>query len=141
MGVVEAKIQTVEDIYRLIWTAIAHKRPVRAVYKSPSPTVLSSQIRWQSGRPTACAVLSIQWGKGERPGTSGFASELALRRTGEAFRSAGVGQSPIKSPFLKGWISRCMGFRQAFDVPAPPVKETATVETCVDVLSLTVNFR
>src|SRR5579871_6190637 len=34
MGVVEAKIQTVEDIYRLIWTAIAHKRPVRAVYKS-----------------------------------------------------------------------------------------------------------
>jgi hypothetical protein len=33
MGVVEAKIQTVEDIYRLIWTAVAHKRPVRAMYK------------------------------------------------------------------------------------------------------------
>jgi hypothetical protein len=33
MGIVEAKIQTVEDIYRLIWTATAHKRPVRAMYK------------------------------------------------------------------------------------------------------------
>jgi hypothetical protein len=33
MGVVEAKIQTVEDIYRLIWTAASHKQPVRAMYK------------------------------------------------------------------------------------------------------------
>jgi hypothetical protein len=32
MGVIEAKIQTVEDIYRLIWTAVANKRPVGAVY-------------------------------------------------------------------------------------------------------------
>jgi hypothetical protein len=33
MAVVEAKIQTVEDIYRLIWTAVASKRPITAVYK------------------------------------------------------------------------------------------------------------
>jgi len=33
MGVVEAKIQTVENIYRLIWTAASHKQPVRAMYK------------------------------------------------------------------------------------------------------------
>jgi hypothetical protein len=33
MGVVKAKIQTVDDIYRLIWTAASHKRPVRAMYK------------------------------------------------------------------------------------------------------------
>jgi hypothetical protein len=33
MGVLEAKIQTVEDIYRLIWTAASHKQPVRAMYK------------------------------------------------------------------------------------------------------------
>ena len=32
-GVIKAKIQTVEDIYRLIWTAIANKRPVGAIYK------------------------------------------------------------------------------------------------------------
>jgi hypothetical protein len=34
MGVVEAKIQTVEDIYRLLWTAAAGKRPVSATYKN-----------------------------------------------------------------------------------------------------------
>src|SRR5712692_7026060 len=33
MGVVEAKIQTVEDIYRLVWTAVAKKRPMAAIYK------------------------------------------------------------------------------------------------------------
>jgi hypothetical protein len=33
MGVVEAKIQTVEDMYRLIWTAIANKQPISAIYK------------------------------------------------------------------------------------------------------------
>jgi len=32
MGVVEAKIQTVEDIYRLVWTAVAGKRPIAASY-------------------------------------------------------------------------------------------------------------
>jgi hypothetical protein len=34
MGVVEAKIQTVEDIYRLVWTAAATKQPISAMYKS-----------------------------------------------------------------------------------------------------------
>ena len=33
MSVVKAKIQTVEDMYRLIWTAIANKKPIRAIYK------------------------------------------------------------------------------------------------------------
>src|SRR4051794_19903530 len=33
MSVVEAKIQTVEEMYRLIWTAIATKYPVSAIYK------------------------------------------------------------------------------------------------------------
>jgi len=33
MGIVRANIQTVEDIHRLIWTAIASKRPIEAVYK------------------------------------------------------------------------------------------------------------
>lgn len=33
MGVVEAKVQTVEDIYRLVWAAVANKRPMRAIYK------------------------------------------------------------------------------------------------------------
>jgi hypothetical protein len=33
MGVVEAEIQTVEDIYRLVWAAVANKQPIRAIYK------------------------------------------------------------------------------------------------------------
>ena len=32
MGVVRAKIQTVEDIYRLVWTAVASKQPIEANY-------------------------------------------------------------------------------------------------------------
>jgi hypothetical protein len=32
MGVVRAEIQTVEDIYQLVWTAIASKRPIEAIY-------------------------------------------------------------------------------------------------------------
>lgn len=32
MGIVEAKIQTVEDIYRLVWTAVANRRPMGAIY-------------------------------------------------------------------------------------------------------------
>lgn len=34
MGIVEARIQTVEDIYRLVWTAVATKKPISAIYKS-----------------------------------------------------------------------------------------------------------
>lgn len=33
MGVVKAKIQTVEDIYRLVWTAIANRQPIGANYR------------------------------------------------------------------------------------------------------------
>jgi hypothetical protein len=33
MGVVQANIQTVEDIYRLVRTAVIGKRPVRALYQ------------------------------------------------------------------------------------------------------------
>jgi hypothetical protein len=32
MGVIQAKVQTVEDIYRLVRTAVVSKRPVRAIY-------------------------------------------------------------------------------------------------------------
>ena len=33
MRVVEAKIQTVEEMYRLIWTTIANRQPISAIYK------------------------------------------------------------------------------------------------------------
>jgi hypothetical protein len=33
MRVVEARIQTVEEIYRLVWKAVASKQPISAIYK------------------------------------------------------------------------------------------------------------
>ncbi|MBC7927915.1 MAG: hypothetical protein H7039_19900 [Bryobacteraceae bacterium] len=33
MGVVQAQIQTVEEIYRLVWTAVANKQPIEATYQ------------------------------------------------------------------------------------------------------------
>jgi len=33
MGVVRARIQTVEDLYQLVWTAVASKRPIEARYQ------------------------------------------------------------------------------------------------------------
>ncbi len=33
MGVVGTQIQTVEEIYRLVWTAVANKRPIEASYQ------------------------------------------------------------------------------------------------------------
>jgi hypothetical protein len=33
MGVVQAQIQTVEEIYRLVWTAVANNQPIEANYQ------------------------------------------------------------------------------------------------------------
>ena len=33
MKVVQAQIQTVEEIYKLIWTAVANKKPIEASYQ------------------------------------------------------------------------------------------------------------
>ena len=33
MGVVRAPIQTVEEIYRLVWAAVANKQPIEAMYQ------------------------------------------------------------------------------------------------------------
>ena len=73
MGVVEAKIQTVEDIYRLVWTAVATKQPISALYKGFLPAILSAQIRPEPRQTTAGAVLSIWRGERERFGPDGLA--------------------------------------------------------------------
>ncbi len=60
MGVVKAKIQTVEDMYRLIWTAIANKRPIRAIYKDR--TRLFCPHRLGRNRLGQQRVLCYQYG-------------------------------------------------------------------------------
>jgi hypothetical protein len=60
MGVVEAKIQTVEDIYRLVWTAVANKRPVSAIYHRLPRLFCPHRLgRNRAGRPR---VLGYQYG-------------------------------------------------------------------------------
>lgn len=39
MSVVKAKIQAVEDMYRLIWTTIANQRPASAIYSLRWPGI------------------------------------------------------------------------------------------------------
>ena len=60
MGVVESKIQTVEDIYRLIWTAAADRRPVRATYKD-RPRLFCPH-RLERNRAGQLRVLCYQYG-------------------------------------------------------------------------------
>ena len=60
MGVVEAKIQTVEDMYRLIWTAVANKQPISAVYKERYRLFCPHRLgRNRLGQPR---VLCYQYG-------------------------------------------------------------------------------
>lgn len=60
MAVVEARIQTVEDIYRLVWTAIASKQPIRAIYKE-RPRLFCPH-RLGRNRAKQLRVLCYQYG-------------------------------------------------------------------------------
>ena len=60
MSVVEAKIQTVEDMYRLIWTAIANQQPISAIYKERYRLFCPHRLgRNRLGQPR---VLCYQYG-------------------------------------------------------------------------------
>ena len=60
MGVVEARIQTVEDIYRLVWTAVAKRRPISAIYKDRLDC--SVPIDWAVIGNKQLRVLCYQYG-------------------------------------------------------------------------------
>ena len=66
MAVVEAKIQTVEDIYRLVWTAIAGKQPISAIYKD-LPRLFCPH-RLGRNRAEQLRVLCYQYGGGSESG-------------------------------------------------------------------------
>ena len=76
MGVTEAKIQTVEDIYRLVRTAVISKRPIRAIYhgrerwfcphklgrnREGQTRVLCYQYRGESGSGLEVAGSPSNW--------------------------------------------------------------------------------
>jgi len=72
MGVVEAKIQTVEEIYRLVWTAVATKQPIRAMYKG-LPRLFCPH-RLGRNRGNQLRVLCYQYGGGSESGLAPMGS-------------------------------------------------------------------
>ncbi len=72
MGVVQAKIQTVEEIYRLVWTAIARKQPLSAVYKE-LPRLFCAH-RPGRNRVQQLRVLCYQYGGESESGLSPIGS-------------------------------------------------------------------
>src|SRR5438046_10658713 len=83
MGIVRANIQTVEDIYQLIWTAIASKRPIEAVYKG-LPRVFCPH-RLGRNRGGELRVLRYQYGGESESGLEapGSPATSALHSAGE----------------------------------------------------------
>lgn len=60
MGVVQAPIQTVEEIYKLVWTAVANKQPLQAMYhKQPR---LFCPHRLGRNREGHLRILCYQYG-------------------------------------------------------------------------------
>ncbi len=74
MPVIDSKIQTVEDIYGLVWTAVVHRRPIRAIYKE-RPRLLCPH-RLGRNRAGQLRVLCYQYGGESESGleTSGSAA-------------------------------------------------------------------
>ena len=72
MGVIEAKIQTVEDIYRLIWAAVARKQPVSAIYKD-RPRLFCPH-RLGRNRAKQLRVLCYQYGGDSESGLAPIGS-------------------------------------------------------------------
>jgi hypothetical protein len=66
MSVVEAKIQTVEEIYARVWTAIAARRPVAAVYHGHRRLLCPHRLG--TNERGALRVLCYQYGGDSQSG-------------------------------------------------------------------------
>lgn len=76
-GVVQARIQTVEDIYRIVWTAVASKRPIEAQYHGRRRLFCPHRLgRNRSGQ---LRVLCYQYGGESDSGLEGPGSPANWR--------------------------------------------------------------
>jgi hypothetical protein len=66
MSVVVAKIQTVDDIYRLVWTAVSSKKPIEAIYDGRRRLLCPHRLG--RNREGQTRVLSYQYGGGSQSG-------------------------------------------------------------------------
>src|SRR6201995_3599229 len=77
MGVVRAQIQTVEDIYRLVWTAVANRQPIEANYQGRYRLFCPHRLgRNREGRLRA---LCYQYGGESRSGLDPLRSQANWR--------------------------------------------------------------
>jgi len=58
MGVVQAQIQTVEEIYRVVWTAVANKQPIEATYQGRLRLVCRTDWAAIAKDGFACSVIN-----------------------------------------------------------------------------------
>src|SRR5215467_4780868 len=80
MRVVQAQIQTVEEIYRMVWTAVSNKQPIEANYQGRHR--LFCPHRLGRNREGQLRVL-LRRRQPERTPTGGLACKLALCGAGE----------------------------------------------------------
>jgi hypothetical protein len=66
MSVVVAKIQTVDDIYRLVWTAVSKKKPIEATYDGRRRLLCPHRLG--RNREGQIRVLCYQYGGGSQSG-------------------------------------------------------------------------
>ena len=84
MAVVRAQIQTVEEIYKLVWTAVANKRPMEASYQGRHRLFCPHRLgRNKEGR---LRVLCYQYGGESQTGLQASGSPtnwrcMALEKT------------------------------------------------------------
>jgi hypothetical protein len=77
MGVVRAQFQTVEEIYRLVWTAVANKQPIEATYQGRLR--LFCPHRLGRNREGQLRVLCYQYGGESRGGLQAVGSPFNWR--------------------------------------------------------------
>ena len=77
MGVVRAQIQTVEEIYRLVWNAVANRQPIEANYQGRYR--LFCPHRLGRNREGQLRVLCYQYGGESRSGLDPMGSQANWR--------------------------------------------------------------
>jgi hypothetical protein len=91
MGIVEAKIQTVEEIYRLVWAAVANGRPIAASYHEF--TRLFCPHRLAGTRKAKCVYCAISTAERAKADLSRRVPRpTGLHCTGEARKSEVAGR-------------------------------------------------
>jgi hypothetical protein len=82
-GVIEAKIQTVEEIYGLVWAAVANRRPIGASYHGfARGFARTGWVGTKTANSVCCAISTAE--KRERTAGGRFTGQVALHCAGEA---------------------------------------------------------